>query len=248
MMDDLQKQTAQAIVNIFETGKPQGDYGCVTLLQGDSGHLTYGRAQLTLASGNLHRLINAYCALPDAPHASALHAYLPRLAVKDFDLDHDRELRRLLTACGDAPQMRRLQDRFFDQHYWLPAMAKADEMACHEMLSRTIIYDSMIHGSFRRIAARVDKSIGAARSVSERAWMKSYVSARRDWLSHHTNRLLRQTVYRMDTFQSLIAEGNWSLELPLHVRGIRLNPSIFLDDPVAYAANKGSQNTTHKTG
>ena len=41
---DLQKKTAQAIVNIFETGQVHGDYGKVTLLSGDSGHLTYGRS------------------------------------------------------------------------------------------------------------------------------------------------------------------------------------------------------------
>ena len=35
-----QKATAQAIVNIFETGRVHGDYGQVTLLAGDTGHLT----------------------------------------------------------------------------------------------------------------------------------------------------------------------------------------------------------------
>ena len=57
-----QKRTAQAIVNIFETGRVHGDYGQVTLLAGDTGHLTYGRAQTTLASANLslHGLVLNY--------------------------------------------------------------------------------------------------------------------------------------------------------------------------------------------
>ncbi len=59
MLTDLQKRTAQAIVNIFETGRVRGDYAKVTLIPGDPGHLTYGRSQTTLASGNLHLLINA---------------------------------------------------------------------------------------------------------------------------------------------------------------------------------------------
>ena len=53
MLTDLQKKTAQAIVQIFETSRVLGNYGQVTLLRGDTGHLTYGKAQTTLGSGNL---------------------------------------------------------------------------------------------------------------------------------------------------------------------------------------------------
>ena len=72
MLSDLQKKTAQAIVNVFETSQVLGDYGKVTLLPGDSGHLTYGRSQTTLASGNLFLLINAYCQAGDAAFGPAL--------------------------------------------------------------------------------------------------------------------------------------------------------------------------------
>ena len=53
MLTELQKRAAQAIINVFETGDAQGDYGKVTLMKGDPGHLTYGRSQTTLSSGNL---------------------------------------------------------------------------------------------------------------------------------------------------------------------------------------------------
>ena len=55
MITDLNKLSIQAIVNVFETGRAHGDYGKVTLLSGDSGHLTYGRSQTTLASGKIGR-------------------------------------------------------------------------------------------------------------------------------------------------------------------------------------------------
>ena len=58
-MTDIQKRTAQAIVNVFETGRARGDYSKVTVLPGDSGHLTYGRSQASLS--NLYLLIDAYC-------------------------------------------------------------------------------------------------------------------------------------------------------------------------------------------
>src|SRR5690242_6887784 len=50
------KKVAEAIVNIFETGSALGNYGAVTLIPHDSGHLTYGRSQTTLGSGNLYLL------------------------------------------------------------------------------------------------------------------------------------------------------------------------------------------------
>src|SRR3546814_12550479 len=89
MLSDLQKQAAQAIVNIFETGKTLGDYGRVTLLPGDPGHLTYGRSQTTLGSGNLHLLIKASCEAPNADCARVLKPYLAWLADVDLALARD---------------------------------------------------------------------------------------------------------------------------------------------------------------
>ena len=39
MLTPTQKKSAQAIVNIFETGFVLGDYGNVTVIPGDTGHL-----------------------------------------------------------------------------------------------------------------------------------------------------------------------------------------------------------------
>ena len=79
MLTDRQKKAAQVIVNIFETGRAEGHYGQVTLLAGDPGHLTYGRSQTTLASGNLFLLIKAYTECDGAEFGSELREYLPRL-------------------------------------------------------------------------------------------------------------------------------------------------------------------------
>ncbi|TDI58684.1 MAG: hypothetical protein E2O94_04165 [Alphaproteobacteria bacterium] len=103
MITELQKKSAQAIVNVFETSLPQGDYSKVTLLRNDSGHLTFGRSQTTLASGNLFLLIKAYCDAPDAEFGEELSAYLGRLEDIDLSLDRDMTLRPVLReAGGDA--------------------------------------------------------------------------------------------------------------------------------------------------
>src|SRR5215470_20029273 len=99
-MNDLQKRTAKAIVNIFETGRVAGDYGAVTVLKGDKGHLTYGRSQTTLGSGNLFLLIKAYCEHTDAQFASDLSPFLADLATRNVRLDSNMELRELLKDAG----------------------------------------------------------------------------------------------------------------------------------------------------
>jgi chitosanase len=40
MLTKTQKRTAQAIINIFETGEALGDYSKVTLIAGDIGHIS----------------------------------------------------------------------------------------------------------------------------------------------------------------------------------------------------------------
>ena len=61
MLTPTQKKTAESIINLFETGEVLGDYSKVTLLAGDTGHLTFGRSQTTLGSGNLYELVRRYC-------------------------------------------------------------------------------------------------------------------------------------------------------------------------------------------
>ena len=57
MLTSTQKQTAQSIINLFETGVVLDDYGNLTVITGDTGHLTFGRSQTTLGSGNLLDLL-----------------------------------------------------------------------------------------------------------------------------------------------------------------------------------------------
>src|SRR5579859_3352488 len=115
MLKEQQKRIAQAIVNIFETGTAEGNYADVTLIPNDPGHLTYGRSQTTLGSGNLYLLIKDYCDAPGAQYADGLAPYLTRLKAKDLSLDNDGDLKRLLKQAGNDPVMHTVQDAFFDR-------------------------------------------------------------------------------------------------------------------------------------
>jgi len=226
MVTELQRKAAQSIVNIFETGRPRGDYGQVTLLPGDSGHLTYGRSQTTLASGNLYLLIKAYCEAEDAGFAAMLSGYLERLADRDLTLDNDMEFRRLLRDAGEDPVMYDVQDQFFDRVYWDPSVASATAIGLGTALGTGVVYDSRVHGSWGRIRNRTNERYGSVSDVGEETWITNYVQERRDWLANHSNELLHRTVYRMDALRQLIDAGNWELALPFYVRGILIDENV----------------------
>ena len=224
-LTDIQKRTAQAIVNLFETGKALGDYGQVTLLAGDTGQLTYGRSQTTLASGNLALLITSYCEATGAENAAALSPYLPALTAKDPSLNQDMTFRGLLHTAGADPVMQSCQDAFFDQGYWDPAVTSAQSLGLDLGLSVAVVYDSKVHGSWNAIRDRT-LATNPNPSADQKTWIAAYVANRRDWMANNANALLQKCVYRMDAFNALIAEGAWDLQLPLTVRGVVLTEAL----------------------
>jgi len=226
-VNDLQKRTAKAIVNIFETGRVAGDYGAVTVLKGDQGHLTYGRSQTTLGSGNLFLLLKAYCERPDAQFASGLSPFLPDLANREVKLDRNIELRELLKDAGDDPAMRDEQDRFFDAHYFDPAGRTAQARGILSPLGQTVVYDSFVQGGFKTVTALVGASVGTG-GIDERQWVQRYINARKNWLLSLAPPLPK-TVYRMDCFTTLVSQGAWDLSLNLTVRGALISPETLGD-------------------
>ena len=174
-LSELQKRTAQAVVNIFQTGRVAGDYGNVTLAKGDAGHLSYGRSQTTLASGNLYLLIKRYCAAPGAAFANELSIYLDRLAAPDLSLDSDMALRNLLHEAGQDPVMHTAQDEFFDEVYWKPAGNRARNVGITSALGTDVVYDSTIQGSWVPLANQVNQSFGSIANGKNEQDRKSVV-------------------------------------------------------------------------
>jgi chitosanase len=232
-MDDLQKETAQAIVNIFETGRILGNYGAVTVLKGDNGHLTYGRSQTTLGSGNLYRLLLNYCQQSTTPFAARLQPLLPRFLQKDFTLDTDLAVKELLKqAASDDPMMRAAQDQFFNENYFAPALRAADAAGITQPLGQTVVYDSHIQGGWGVLKPQMP---GLNDFGGETAWIAKYVDKRKAWLQS-LKPPLPGTVYRMDSFNTLIDAGKWNLALPLTVHGVTITAEALAGDVPAAGA------------
>jgi chitosanase len=236
MITALQKNTAQAIVNIFETGSALGDYGNVTLVSGDSGHLTYGRSQTTLASGNLFLLIKAYTSAEGAQFTDLLRPYLSRLRQLDLSLDNDSEFRDLLRQAGSDLVMHDVQDSFFDRVYWQPAATAAAQLTITSALGCCVVYDSKLHGHWVTIRDRTNAQFGTPDRITEKGWIPHYISVRREWLAKNPKLLLRRTVYRMDVLGTIAASANWQLDLPIVVRGIRIDETVLAGPPLRVSA------------
>jgi chitosanase len=223
-MNDIQKATIAAIVNVFETGRPRGDYSAIAVMKGDTGHLSYGRSQVSLGSGKLFDLLNQYCQAPNAQFQNDLTPLLPRFQRRDITLDQDDQAKALLKQAGTDPVMRTTQDQFFNAHYLGPACQKAEEVGITTALGNAVVYDSFVQGGWGKLSPRLGN---ITMPQNEKDWVGKYVAIRKDWLlSLHAP--LPSTVYRMDSFSALIADNKWDLSLPIKVHNVSVTQDVLM--------------------
>lgn len=222
MISQDQKRLIERVVNVFETGSPEGEYdGLVVMADGKNGtrQITYGRSQTT-EQGNLKKLLQRY-AKNDGQFSNHFDPYLEKLGREP--LADDAAFKKLLVrAAREDPVMPKTQDGFFDEHYYLPALRFFQENGFERALSLLVIYDSYIHSG--RVPRFLRKRFGAmppAQGGDEIHWTTCYVDIRHQWLKYHRNQLLRKTIYRTQCFKDQIDSGNWALaQLPIIANGI----------------------------
>jgi chitosanase len=219
-MNSLQQDTVRAITNVFETGRILGNYASIAVMKGDSGHLSYGRSQASLGSGTLYELLDVYCKQPNATFADRLRPSLSRFQTRDVTLDVDEQIKSDLKQAGSRdPVMRGVQDQFFNKKFFTPACTTAEGMGIADPLGQAVVYDSFIQGGWSILKKRAaPMAVG-----QQRDWVQKYVDLRRNWLTA-LDPPLPTTVYRMDSFASLIKLKNWDLSLPLTVHGVTITP------------------------
>lgn len=215
----IKKTKIQQIINCFETGSAEGDYGNISIF--DDGpnkqkQITYGKSQTT-ASGNLQKLINQYIQ-NNGKYANNLKGYNIK---GDLSLWQNKTLINYLKLAGSDPIMRSTQDVFFDEVYWNPAMKWADNNGFKENFSLLVIYDSFIQSgeilSFlrKRFSAMVPSAGG-----KEKEWITSYLDTRHQWLKYHSNPILRNTIYRTTDMKRAISANDWNLDLPFKANDV----------------------------
>lgn len=230
-MDERSINVARAIVSCHETFPPTARprYGQLARLPDGPGggmQVTFGAHQATDAANSLDLIITKYRDLAIAKHgvqweglslADELCIYLPVMARNTASsckqLAEDRDFLDLLVRSAADPLMRQAQDDVFDVHYMRPALEAVEGSGWVEPLSLAVVYDSHIHGGWRRLRDKVHEQ-------TEHQWIRSYIGTRHFHLANagrktgsiFGNPLLRNTTYRMRTFSDATAANNWKLE------------------------------------
>lgn len=216
-----QKTLIERVVNALATKSADGDYGAI-IVRSDGPHgirqLTYGRS-LTTEYGKLRHLIVRYAAAGGL-YSHDLGRYARRIGTEP--LVDDKQFRSLLRTAGRTdPVMRRVQDLFFDEEYFLPAVQWCTDHGLVLPLSALVVYDSFIHsgGVLPLIRRSVMKCVPAEGGI-EIDWTTAYVKARHRWLIDHRRADVRRTSYRTRCLSRQIAQGNWQLHPPIRANGV----------------------------
>lgn len=213
------KLKALAIVHVFETSRPMGNYAALAVL-GDGAGISYGISQFTHRSGALLAVAKRYLDAGGAVAADIIRSRLSMLADRLPEaiekLAADSEFRTALVDAATTREMRAAQVDTSDELYLQPAVEICRRLGFLLPLSLAVIYDSVVHGSFNRVARTVGVPVD-----DEKIWITEYVRRRDQWLLAY--RRLANTRYRTRFFRRQIAAGNWQLALPMIVNGVRLD-------------------------
>ena len=217
------KLKALAIVQVFETSRPFGDYAACVVLNDGAG-ISYGICQFTHRSGSLAAVVDRY--IENGGKVGVAIMGVLQSALRDTSpvsiarLAANAQLRNALRAAAVTREMKSAQEAVAFDRYLAPAIALCDKMGFTQSLSLAVVYDSLVHGSFYRVARGVDADRG-----DEQAWITAYVRRRDGWLASYPR--LTATRYRTRFFLNQIAISNWEIRLPLNVHGVRLSSQLF---------------------
>jgi len=214
------------ILNVFETGKLEGDPSNVTIfkdglksLRADRKQISYGKKQTTESYG-LRGLIQLYCNMKGAKYASYFKQKLSiigRVSLVDNETFID-----MLKKAGTDPVMSKAQDMFFENEYGQRAKAFFLKNEFTLPLSYAVIFDSIIHsGQIRDDIRNMFTEKPPSKGGDEREWIFQYALARKKWLISK-GIPLSKTIYRMDSFLDAMRD-NWYLEKPFIANGVKID-------------------------
>jgi chitosanase len=188
-----------------------------------------GRRQCTLSigftadGGNLRKVLERYVER-DGSYSDQLAPWIARIKAGDPGTDPD--FISLLKKVGkEDPLMMSVQEEMFDKLYLGPAFEWASKYGFGLPLSYLVIADSFLHsGGMRDSLMKRFPEKKPNAGGDEQAWTRAYIDTRREWLATHSNKILRNTIYRCDCYLHEMARGNWSLaQSPVNMHGTEVN-------------------------
>lgn len=218
--EERARKAAFNITAAFEGG------GYATYQNFDSGIVSYGRYQATLASGSLNTLLTAYLAKATSTEADQLRrVYSARVRAKDASLRNDTTFRTLLVTVAADPIMRAAQDEQATNGYWTPIMNdSATPRGVVTPLGQAFIFDMAINhgrtGAERTYLRPAELALGVAErsrvgtnGITEAQLITRAVQLRRDRLyAIAAARNLGGLRVRADFWVNVVNTGDWNLQ------------------------------------
>lgn len=234
------RNTIWAMTSIFESGSPEGNPSAYQTY--DSGLISYGKHQATLASGTLGRVVQAYLARSSSSTAQALHAEygsrITKVNPPDKALQTDGRLKQLLLMAATEPEMSDAQDAVFDDSFYRPAIVEARNYNVQSPLGLAALYDTNIQGGLYIVLPRVTERLGGkigdvghnGQVITESIWIGAFLDLREERLNRLADQFeqkgdpnnakwLRVSAFRVQEHRKLLQAGNLMLRGPFTVRG-----------------------------
>lgn len=201
------------VLTIAEQGTKTIPYSKVEVMA-DGPH---GKNQITLSigftefGGNLKRVVQRYCD-KGGILIGRFAAYLPVIGVSA--LAGDSAFKQLLRDAGKEQVMQQVQEDSFEEFYLSPAFRFCKTNSLSLPLSYLVVCDSYLHsGSVPDfLRNRFPATLPAKTLEGEKQWIREYTNVRHDWLANHSNKLLRNTIYRTSYYKTVIKDEDWQLE------------------------------------
>lgn len=220
---------ASDITGIFEGGKAG------TLQTYDSGIISYGKHQATLAGGALQKVLERYLELSESSTAQKIAGYMERVRKREESLRNDQPFLDLLKAAAKESAMDQAQEDVFSANYWAPAVKSAESLSVSSALGHAIIYDTMIQGGHAAVAESTAQRL-KGKEYSEQEYLQIYLEERKARLlriaeskrkkgDEATAKALESSAdYRISALKALVDAGNLDLTGEVKVRGKALTP------------------------
>jgi uncharacterized protein (TIGR02594 family) len=238
---DRAHTVANRITAVYESA---GNYGVVQTV--DVGIVSYGAHQVTLASGNLGRMLQDYLNAVAANNAHTdasrtIQGFMARINNRaEWEaLRSATALHQALRDAGREQIMRDTQDAFFSADFWVPAVQAGLRHGITSQLGFAALYDCKIQGGMEDSLTRARESLGGIvgatvqrdgrpHQITEAEFLIAFNEARENRLERIAVRrdgegktrdasMLRSSKARPQAFEELARAGN--LDLSANVEG-----------------------------
>lgn len=189
----------------------------------DTGIVSYGRFQFTLAGGALFKVVNLYLQNSTTDEAQELrNSYLGRIRSRDETLRDDDRLKALLRAAAREAAMQQAQNAIAKEKYWdLVQELSIKPRNVQTPLGQALIFDMAInHGARHDMLTLAEEALG----VPARSKMPDNGAKETDFIAKVAD-IRKERMYaladkygwgglrvRADFWVNTIAAGDWQLE------------------------------------